>query len=222
MRVTAERDADTVVVTFADTGPGLAHPERVFEPFFTTKGVGEGTGLGLALVHRFMDGFGGGVRAQNGPDGGARIILTFVADEEAEAAPVGAVMTTDGDRGPTSTVRVLVVEDEAPLRDLQRRLLARIDADVLVASAGREAIDVLEEQDVDLVVSDVKMPDGSGLELFRWVEQNRPGLAERFLFVTGDIGDPEIASIAKAEPHRFVRKPFQMKEYLESVSAALG
>jgi len=101
-------------------------------------------------------------------------------------------------------------------------MLSRIEAEVLTAAAGFEATRLLEHEDVDLVVSDVKMPGGSGLDLFHWVQQHRPALVDRFIFVTGDVGDPEIASFAESEPGRFVRKPFLMHEYLERVTAALG
>lgn len=221
LRISAEESGDQVVVQFEDSGPGFQAPDRIFEPFYTTKSVGEGTGLGLSLVHRFMEVFGGQVRAENREEGGARVVLAFrAAVPEPEVEPPAPPETT-----PTvlrRPVRILVVEDEAPLRNLQGRLLARIQADVLTAATAAEATRLLETEEVDLVVSDVKMPGGSGLKLFRWVEANRPGLVDRFLFVTGDVGDPEIASFAEAEPDRFLRKPFQMADYLERISAALG
>ncbi len=219
LRIIAEESDDHVVVRFEDSGPGFEDPDRIFEPFYTTKSVGEGTGLGLSLVHRFMQVFGGRVHAENRDEGGARVVLTF---RTADPEPGTREPTASAPPSPCSHARVLVVDDEAPLRDLQRRLLARIEADVLTAAGSEEARAVLETEDVDLVVSDVKMPGGSGLDLFHWIEANRPELVERFLFVTGDVGDPEIASLAEAEPHRFVHKPFQMNDYLERVTAALG
>ncbi len=219
LRIRAHRSNGTVVVNFEDTGPGFEDPDHVFEPFYTTKAVGRGTGLGLSLVHRFMETFDGSVHAENRAEGGARMVLTF---QTAEPERTAHEPRPPSRPAASSGVRVLVVEDEAPLRDLQRRILTRIDAEVLTAAASHEATRVLECEDVDLVVSDVKMPGGSGLELFRWVEANRPGLVDRFLFVTGDVGDPEIASFAEAEPDRFVHKPFQMAHYLERIVAALG
>ncbi len=204
-----------VVIEFQDEGPGIPYPDRAFEPFFTTKPVGEGTGLGLSIVHRFLSELGGSVTARN-TDIGAELTITLPAGVEPGAAagseqePALAL--------PDHRPRVLVVEDESSLRDLQRRLLARLNADVLLASCARDARAILQEQDVDLVISDVKMPGGSGLDLYDWIEKERPALADRFLFVTGDVGDPEIASLAQRRPDRFIRKPFQMKDYLHRVA----
>ncbi|MFO7894591.1 MAG: ATP-binding protein [Longimicrobiales bacterium] len=220
LRIRAEKDGETVVVEFEDTGPGFDEPGRALEPFYTTKAVGAGTGLGLSLVHRFMDTFGGRVQVENRPEGGARVVLTFLSAEPDDPAttPAEPAATPAVDR---PAARILVVEDEAPLRNLQRRMLTRVNAHVLLASAGHEAIRLLETEDVDLVVSDVKMPGASGLQLFHWVKEHQPRLVDRFLFVTGDVGDPEIVSFAEAEPERFIRKPFQMSDYLERIAAAL-
>ena len=247
--IRAHRSGGRVVVVVQDDGPGFADADRVFEPFYTTKPVGEGTGLGLALVHRFMEEFGGHIYAENAPGGGARCTLSFhaaaappadaipepteaakavaavAATEAAEAtaaAETGEAAEAGAGRGGGSSLRVLVVEDEAPLRTLQKRLLGRLGAEVLLAEGGEEACALLESSPVDLVISDVKMPGGSGLMLYRWVEARRPDLLDRFLFVTGDVGDPEIATLALLHPDRFIRKPFQMTEYLERVSAVLA
>ena len=222
------REGDDVLLHFDDDGPGLPRPERIFEPFFTTKAVGEGTGLGLALVHRFMQEFGGSIIAENRPEGGARFSLRFTA----ERAPAAAVTHADPVNGsdippepvptPARRTRILVVEDEAHLRDLQKRLLSRLHAEVLLASGGHEACRILEHNDVDLVISDIRMPAGSGIDLYRWVEATRPALLRRVVFVTGDVSDPEIARLAEERPHAVLRKPFQMAEYVDWVTTLLA
>ncbi|MFP4624570.1 MAG: response regulator [Gemmatimonadota bacterium] len=81
---------------------------------------------------------------------------------------------------------------------------------------------ILASADPDLVISDVKMPDGGGLDLYRWIEAERPELARRFLFVTGDVGDPAIAALAEAKPGQFISKPFDKDEYLARIAALAG
>ena len=107
--------------------------------------------------------------------------------------------------------------------DPPAQLVARDPAiQVLLASGGHEACRILEHNDVDLVISDIRMPAGSGIDLYRWVEATRPALLRRVVFVTGDVSDPEIARLADERPHAVLRKPFQMAEYVDWVTTLLA
>ncbi len=236
LTIRGEKAGRSVRLLFEDDGPGLDRPDRVFDPFFTTKSVGEGTGLGLTVVHRLVSLFGGTVRAENRPEGGARFMLTLPVSaprvepegpevEKAEAAdPPGEGMTALDEAGPGGSLgpRILVVEDEAPLRDLQERLLDRLNAEVWTATNVDEARVVLAEKEVDIVLSDVKMPGESGMALYRWVVESRPELAESFLFVTGDVSDPELVALAERRPELFIHKPFDIADNLARVSELMG
>ncbi|MFW6330443.1 MAG: hybrid sensor histidine kinase/response regulator, partial [Gemmatimonadota bacterium] len=219
VHVRFERRAGLVDVIVEDDGPGFADPDPVFEPFYTTKAVGEGTGLGLTIVHQFMEEVDGAVRVENRTEGGARVVLTF--RETVPPAPEPAP-EQESTPAPLRSLRVLIVEDELPLRNLQQRILESQGAKVQLAAGGREARLILETADPDLVISDVKMPDGGGLDLYRWIEAERPELARRFLFVTGDVGDPAIAALAEAKPGQFISKPFDRDEYLARIAALAG
>jgi CheY-like chemotaxis protein len=118
--------------------------------------------------------------------------------------------------------RVLVVEDESYLQDVHRRLLRKIGVEVLVAASGVEARHLIRSEAVDLVISDVKMPgELNGIMLFEWLATERPQLAERFIFVTGNTQDLTLPSLREGRPSRLLTKPFQMEEYLAQVSALL-
>ena len=235
LRISARSMGGQVEIVLADDGPGLADPSRVFDPFYTTKPIGSGTGLGLAMVHRFVEEAGGSVEAANAPGGGAVFRLSLpAAAPPAEAAAEGAVergtaapplapgRTAPGSAPPAvmglengRRLRVLVVEDEEPIRKLHRRMLKQLDLDVVVANSGAEARDAMLAGPIDIVISDVKMPGAmSGVDLFRWVVEERPALTERFLFVTGDTHDPVLLELWRAHPDRFITKPFQVSEYL--------
>ena len=243
LTIRGHREGPDVHLSFDDEGPGIEAVDRIFEPFYTSKPAGEGTGLGLALVHRFVTRFGGQVHAENRPEGGARFRLVLPAVEpsavEAASAPPapdedGNARLVDGDRvaqegrvldedrvvGSTSP-RILVVEDEEPLRRLQRRLLQRLDATVLLAETAREARAILAREEVDAVLSDVRMPGEDGLDFYRWLQETRPELARRFLFVTGDVSRKELIQMARKRPELFVHKPFDVDHYLERVSTIL-
>jgi len=249
LRIGAERTAeDRVTLVFEDDGSGMTAPESVFDPFYTTKPVGEGTGLGLTLVRRFIEDCGGRISCENRPDGGAMFTIDLIL-VEAEAAPsegitpqvsaghagvaangaaasaalpdrVAASVDHDGDvlRGRS----VLVVEDEEPLRNLHERLLRKIGLRVLLAENGAEACEMLSAGSVDLVISDIKMPgEIDGLGLFEWLARNRPRLTERFIFVSGNLHEPHLAAMRAANPHRFLAKPFQTGDYFQRVREAL-
>ncbi|MEJ2677749.1 MAG: response regulator, partial [Gemmatimonadota bacterium] len=179
----------------------------------------------LALVHRFMEEFGGRVRASNPPEGGASFVLSFrkvdtaSGDAESTQGPVAAAGRTPRLDRPA---RILVVEDERHVRELQKRILTRLEAEVVVTGDIAEARAILDGQSVDAVVSDVKMPGGSGLDLYNWLTVAHPALKDHFLFVTGDTGDPEVAALVEARPELFMRKPFEIDEYLDRVTAMLG
>lgn len=237
LTIRGRRAGPDVHLDFDDEGPGIVAVDRIFEPFYTSKPVGEGTGLGLALVHRFVTRFGGRVQAENRAEGGARFRLILptvepVTTDETPPSlgPAEAAVSrgTAGDRAAgedrvvdEGSPRVLVVEDEEPLRRLQRRLLERLGATVLLAENAQEARAILAREEVDVVLSDVRMPGEDGLDFYRWLQQTRPELARRFLFVTGDVSRVELIRMARQRPELFVHKPFDVDHYLERVSVVL-
>jgi C4-dicarboxylate-specific signal transduction histidine kinase/FixJ family two-component response regulator len=211
-------------ITFDDDGPGFENLERALEPFFTTKPVGEGTGLGLALVRQFMEEFGGSVQVENRPGGGARVVLSL-RNAEPERVTSACEPSLEALQGVSdiSKARILIVEDEEPLRVLQRRFLARLGAEVVAVASVEEAQRVVRETEFDLIVSDVRLPGGqNGIDLYRWVAVERPRLRERFLFVTGDVADPELAKLIEHRADCVLHKPFLRKEYLERVTTLLA
>ncbi|HEX9108130.1 MAG TPA: ATP-binding protein, partial [Longimicrobiales bacterium] len=240
--ISAWRDGAQVIVLVQDDGPGLPDAARVFDPFYTTKPVGSGTGLGLTIVHRFVEEAGGSIEAVNAPGGGALFRLRLRAttpvsgggSEEEPAVPHQALVEPMAqppvpppapvtEPAPRPRLRALVVEDEEPIRRLHRRILARLQLEVLVAASGVEGRDILQAGDVDVVISDVKMPgEMNGIALYRWVIENRPALAERFLFVTGDTHDPVLLELLRERPERFITKPFQIQEYLDRLESVLA
>lgn len=228
-------DGEWVELCFDDDGPGLSDPDRVFEAFYTTKGVGEGTGLGLALAERFMQSFGGTIAAENRAEGGARFTLRFVRSHESPDAvrplytpehgtplPLRRVAVPEAEPDQVRRDAVLVVEDELHLQRLHEKLLSRLDVEVVVCGSVAEAQRLVQSRPFAAVISDVKMPGESGLAFYEWICRVQPTLAGRFLFVTGDVGAPDLRQLVEDMPDAFLHKPFEGREYLARVGHLLG
>ena len=209
---------DYVRVAVTDTGSGMP-PEvlaRVFEPFFTTKEVGKGTGLGLAQVYGFLRQCGGGVSIDSVEGRGTTVAL-YLPATDAPATPAAAD-TVAPTRDHLNGVRVLLVEDDAAVREIAGGLLRDLGCDVTTAENGASALE--EGVAFDLLMSDIVMPGGvSGVDLARSASTHRPDMA--VLLTTGYAG--ERMDVAPADlPWPVLRKPFQVEQLAEMVSALLA
>jgi CheY-like chemotaxis protein len=207
----AEGEDGLVAVAIRDTGTGMPKDvlERAFEPFFTTKPVGKGTGLGLSQIHGFAAQAGGRAEVESAEGQGTtvRILLPRSGKKPAAAADQrdSAVLPAG--------LKVLLVEDNAQVRAFAADLLVELQCQVITAQDGREALALLEREDVDLVFSDVVMPGISGLELAKSLRQTHPHIPA--VLATG-YSEETVASTASG--FEIVRKPYDA----HAVSAALG
>jgi PAS domain S-box-containing protein len=169
-----EKDGDFVVVELSDTGTGMPEEvlSRAYEPFFTTKPVGKGTGLGLSQIHGFAAQSGGRTELSSKAGEGTTLRL-FLPRAVGEAAPPASAPPA-ARRGDGRTV--LLVEDNDHVRAFAEQLLADLGYDVLCAASAQQALDVLEGRQVDIVFSDIVMPEMSGLDLARHLAERRPDL----------------------------------------------
>jgi PAS domain S-box-containing protein len=157
---------DYVRITVSDTGEGMPPDvvSRAFEPFFTTKEVGKGTGLGLSQVYGFIKQSDGDVVIESRAGAGTTISIYLPA----------VVSEAHEDKRP-HVERVLIVEDEPDLMDVASSLFTSMGYDVLTASSAREAIDLLEHRDVDILFTDIVLPNGmDGLELATYARAHYP------------------------------------------------
>lgn len=109
-------------------------------------------------------------------------------------------------------IRILVVDDEEPVRGVLKSYLEKFDYRTLEATDGKEALRLLETEPVDIVISDNQMPGMSGVELYRRIEERDPQLAGRFLLITGAKHAPEVVGFVRDSKASFLEKPFQLKE----------
>jgi signal transduction histidine kinase len=217
---------DRVAVAVEDNGPGVA-PEiapRLFQPFATTKGR-RGTGLGLYISRQIAREAGGDLTLVPLPSRGARFMLSLPpAPAPAPSPPAApsaaptadAVMSPGGGAPglPDSLVglRVLVVEDEEPVRRPMVRFLSRRGAKVDEATDGLEALDRLRAHPPDVIIADLRMPRMSGVELFAQLEDAQPELARRLLFLSGDVSQLAEPGNTPVPRERVLIKPVELAE----------
>lgn len=212
-----------VLIEVADTGSGVPADiiEKIFDPFFTTKEEGKGTGLGLSTVHGIIGQMGGAITVENAPEGGAVFKIYLPAHQggldEEEAPPAAA---PSGDY--SGTGRILVVEDEDPVRAFVVATLERSGYEVTPAEDGVAAIEILrDDRDFDLIVTDVMMPEIDGPTL---IEQARAefGLASSVIFMSGYAEAAVRDQMDRIGSAGYIQKPFPMAELGARVKEALA
>jgi PAS domain S-box-containing protein len=222
---TAERPAGVrpgayVTLSLSDTGIGM-DPElqsRIFEPFFTTKEPGKGTGLGLSTVYGIVQQSGGHLAVRSAAGEGATFTVMLPRHTGADATVKPRI---DRRRLPGGTETLLLVEDEAAVRSSARRLLERNGYTVLEARHGGDALRIAEESErpIDLVLTDLVMPEMGGRELVERLRAHRPGL--KVVFMSG-YTEKAIAVDGVMPAHTgFVEKPFTVEQLMRRVREIL-
>jgi two-component system cell cycle sensor histidine kinase/response regulator CckA len=215
---------DYVLIEVEDTGTGMPAEimEKIFEPFFSTKEVGKGTGLGLSTVYGIVKQTGGYIYPESEVGVGTtfRIFLPrHIA--QPDAAPKKVVEATPlADL--TGSATILLVEDEEAVRAFAARALVSRGYTVHEASTGAEALEVMEATGgkVDLVVSDVVMPEMDGPSLLRELRKTRPDL--KIIFVSGYAEDAFKKNLPENEQFNFLPKPFSLKQLATTVKETLA
>jgi two-component system cell cycle sensor histidine kinase/response regulator CckA len=218
--------AEYVLIEVEDTGTGMT-PEvqaKIFEPFFSTKEVGKGTGLGLSTVYGIVKQTGAHIffSSELGKGTVFRIFVPRYVPAAGEAKPQVAEPAGPEISDLTGTATILLVEDEEAVRAFAARALASRGYQVYEASSGVEALEVMKEAGgkVDLVVSDVVMPELDGPSLLRELRKTRPEL--KIIFVSGYAEDAFRKNLPEKEAFHFLPKPFSLKQLAVAVKETLG
>jgi PAS domain S-box-containing protein len=200
-----------VELSMTDTGIGMSEAvrQRIFEPFFTTKG-GHGTGLGLSVVYGIMERHGGRIEVTSGPGRGTTVALQFR----------GALQTGDkapaGPRPLTAALRILVIDDDAAVRETVVGLLRAAGHQVIEADGGAVGLQRFDESLVDLVVTDLGMPEVTGWDVARAVKARSPKLP--VILITGWGDQPGGGAEPRDLVDRVLGKPFRVEELLQTIA----
>ncbi|MHA1189095.1 MAG: cell cycle histidine kinase CckA [Alphaproteobacteria bacterium] len=220
------RPGEYVSINVVDTGTGMPPEivEKIFEPFYSTKDVGKGTGLGLSTVYGIVKQTGGYIYVDSMVGEGTSFRVLFPrhipdpSDEKAEPEVAAPAIPTDL----TGSARILLVEDEEAVRAFAVRALAARGYEVHEAESGIDALDVISKlkEPIDLVVSDVVMPEMDGPTLLRELRKTQPDL--KIIFVSGYAEEAFAKHLPDDESFQFLPKPFTLKELATAVKQTLA
>ena len=216
-----------VVIEVADTGHGISQENlsRIFEPFFSTKPVGSGTGLGLSTVYGIVRQTGGFVVVESAPGEGARFTILLprhvVVEEPVQPARLAAEPQERPAGDLTGSSTILLVEDEDAVRVFSARALRNKGYQVLEAPSGESALEKLADdgRHVDLLITDVVMPEMDGPTLMRHVRKIRPEI--KVILISGYTEDRFRDHLDGASQVHFLPKPFSLKQLAAKVKDVL-
>jgi len=219
-----KRDEHTAQLEIADNGHGIPAEtiDRIFDPFFTTKEYGVGSGLGLAVVKNVIDAHEGAITVAREPNGGARFTITLPVVEG--ELPEGEMTTAE--RAPAAELNrnyaVLLVDDEPTIRSLGIDVLHSLGYRVTVAGNGREALEIFERRPeyFDVILSDSRMPEMTGLQLASEVRKVRPELP--FILITAFDDTKDNPRLAELRISDIVPKPFRIDQLQHSLANAIN
>ncbi len=219
--IRAERSGEGIRLRVQDSGCGIPEDtaKSIFQPFFSTRGVGEGTGLGLAVGRTLMESHGGKLFLESSDSSGSCFVLEFPqvlplpAPADAEAA-LGADLPVEVAAPPAPAAparkqgRILVVDDEPAILEFLHRFLNILQIDVVTAANGLEGLEKLKQGSYHVVLSDIKMPELDGVGFYEEAVARHPDYQRRFVFMSGDLQGQNIQEFHKKTGCRFLEKPF--------------
>ena len=210
-----------IQLTISDTGTGIP-PEilqHIFEPFFTTKESGKGTGLGLAVIYGIIEQHKGWIDVDTEPGKGSSFHVYLPVCEEA-ATEAQSIK----DNVPAKTTHdetILILEDDYSVRELTKAMLERNGYTIITAGSCREAFDIFQREhaDIDLVISDVVLPDGSGLNFIDTLATIKPDV--KILMTSGYLDDKSQFEKIKNKGHHFIQKPYNYDAFIQLVHSLI-
>lgn len=202
-----------------DTGTGIPPQilEKIFDPFFSSKGEGKGTGLGLSIVYGIVQSYGGVIDVKSAVNKGTHFTIFLPATAKKEKTK-----ESDAYSLPVGDGKILLVDDEAMLRETVSHMLESIKYEVLIAHDGVEAVDVYEENlaEIDLVIMDIQMPRMDGFEAANLIWEKDP--EAKIIFSSGYADPSRLEELRRKGVKELLRKPYRMKDLVEMIQKTIN
>jgi two-component system NtrC family sensor kinase len=223
LRISSDCHEGWVRIRIVDNGPGIVPSirSRIFDPYFTTKPPGGGTGVGLAVSLGIVESHNGSLTMECPPEGGAvfQVLLPIgIAGQSANQLPPSLA------RPPNSSgPRLLIVDDEPEVGALLADILRRDAAEIEIAASGQEALQLMSNREFDAILTDLRMPEMDGPELYRQIEQRWPRRARLVVFITGDALSPTVQAFLAGTGQPYLEKPFvpaEVRKVVQEIVAA--
>jgi PAS domain S-box-containing protein len=223
--ITTKKNGNDIRVSFQDDGTGIS-PENlshIFEPFFTTKAAGEGTGLGLSLSRSIVLEHGGAIHVDTVFGSGATFIIDLPIVDNLAAVVPSPVIPKEQKSIQSRKGRILVVDDEVGVRNFIERVLTKAGHTVDSNGDAADAVRLLDAgKDYDLIISDFRMPEMNGIDLYKFILQKRPEMKNRVMFITGDVMGSDIRTFLVQNNLPHLVKPFSIDALTQQINQMLN
>lgn len=211
-----------VMLAVSDNGCGMEKEvqKNLFEPFYTTKETGKGTGLGLSTIYGIVKQNNGFINVYSEPGQGSAFKIYLPRHETEESNPGASAKSHE--QMPTGSETILIVEDEAAIVHLTRGMLEKLGYSVITARKPEDALQLAASHEgrIDLLITDVVMPEMNGRDLSARLSVNNPAL--QTLFMSGYTADLIAHHGVLDKGVQFIEKPFSHKDLAAKVRQALG
>ena len=225
VRTWHDAERECVILQINDDGPGVADEvqAKIFDPFFTTKEVGKGTGLGLTVAYAIVNAHDGRIRLESRPGSGASFFVELpVTGARLPPTPQPRLRQITGTSVAPQHAAVLVVDDEAALAAAVCAALQDAGYTTEQASDGEQALMRVQARPFDLVICDLKMPRVDGKTFYGMLVAAMPAMAERVIFVTGDVAGTDAEKFLVESRCRWLAKPFRLADLVRTAREVLA
>jgi len=222
LSIKTEQMGDNLRVSFKDNGLGIAKEnlERIFNPFFTTRKVGQGTGLGLSVCHGIVTEHKGRIWAESQLGRGATFIVELPIVNENKQLEMQEPVVRETRKAVRA--KILVVDDEIVIRQFVSQILAEEGHEVEVVDSAEGALEEVNNKEYQAIMLDIKMPGMSGIELYQHFQKISPPLADKVVFITGDVMGTSTMTFLSKTKAPYIIKPFDAKQLKAEINRILA